>query len=185
VETIRRIPETLLFPAPGLPKGHVLMGYGNMGQCPMLIDNECSIYEHRPQTCRNYDCRVFTGTGVRVDEHNQPEIAERVNRWRFSYRTMESRAEQTTLLKAAAFLQRNRDLFPDGSLPSQPGPLAAIAVRIHRLFAETSAQTNRPDAETVHAIMTALSQQRSSAKSSAPPRSSSSRRIGNKRRNQR
>jgi len=185
VETIRRIPKALLFPAPGLPKGHVLMGYDDMGQCPMLIDNECSIYEHRPQTCRSYDCRVFTGTGIRVDEHNQPEIAERVNRWRFSYRTMESGTEQTTLLKAAAFLQSNRDLFPDESLPGQPGPLAAIAVRIHHLFAETSAQTNRPDAETVHAIMAALKQQSLSVKSTAPPRSSVSRPIRNKRRNQR
>lgn len=185
VETIRRIPKKLLFPAPGLPKGHVLMGYGDMGQCPMLIDNECSIYEYRPQTCRNYDCRVFTATGIRVDEQDQPEIAERVNRWRFSYRTKDGRTEQTTLQKAAAFLQNHRDLFPDGNLPSHPGPLAANAVRIYRLFAETSAQTDKPDAATVHAIVTALNQQSSSAKSSAPPRSSNSTRISNKRRNER
>jgi Fe-S-cluster containining protein len=78
-ETLRRIPRALLFPAPGLPKGHVLMGYGDNGQCPMLIDGERSIYEHRPQTCRDYDCRIFAATGVPVDEHTQSEISQRVN----------------------------------------------------------------------------------------------------------
>jgi len=171
LETIRRIPKALLFPAPGLPKGHVLMGYDDKGQCPMLFDSQCSIYEHRPQTCRDYDCRVFAATGIRVDVHSQPEIAERVGRWRFTYPTEESCAEQATLLKAAAFLQSNRNLFPDGSLPSQPGPLAAIAVRVFRLFAGSSAQTITPQAATVRAIMTALNRQRSRHPSGCgPPR---------------
>src|ERR1035441_6911254 len=36
-QTIKRIPRALLFPAPGLPKGHVLMGYDDKGQCPMFV----------------------------------------------------------------------------------------------------------------------------------------------------
>ena len=71
-QTLQRIPRALLFPAPGLPKGHVLMGYCDKGQCPMLVDNQCSIYEHRPQTCRDYDCRVFAATGISVDQ--QPSL---------------------------------------------------------------------------------------------------------------
>jgi Fe-S-cluster containining protein len=70
--TIQRIPRELLFPAPGKPKGHVLMGYTDQGYCPMLVAGECSIYEDRPQTCRDYDCRVFAATGISVDPRTQP-----------------------------------------------------------------------------------------------------------------
>ena len=84
-QTRQRIPRNLLFPAPGLPKGHVLMGYNDRGHCPMLIENKCSIYEDRPQTCREYDCRVFTATGISVSQQTQDEIAERTASWTFSY----------------------------------------------------------------------------------------------------
>src|SRR5688572_23451385 len=56
-ETLAQIPRELLFPAPGSP-GHVVLGYDDHGRCPMLVDEKCSIYEHRPRTCRTYDCRV-------------------------------------------------------------------------------------------------------------------------------
>jgi Fe-S-cluster containining protein len=52
-ETIGRIPPELLVPAPGMPKGHLVMGYGQNGHCPMLLDGKCSIYENRLQTCRD------------------------------------------------------------------------------------------------------------------------------------
>ncbi len=149
-ETIRRIPRGLLFPAPGLPKGHLVMGYDEQGRCPMFVDNKCSIYEHRPQTCRDYDCRVFAATGVRVDERVQPEIARRVSEWAFEYETEEERAEHTTLQRAATFLRDHAHLFPKGSLPSQPGPLAALAVRIYRVFARVA---TKGDAAIAQAIM--------------------------------
>ena len=156
-QTIRRIPRGLLFPAPGLPMGHVLMGYNDEGHCPMLVDNECSIYEHRPQTCRDYDCRVFAATGVAVDEQTQAEIADRVKAWVFRYESEESREGHTVVKQAAAFLQRNRDLFPVGSLPNYPVQLAALAVRIYRLFSDTTVK-NRPDAVIAQAIVSALSE---------------------------
>src|SRR5262245_7708357 len=89
-DTICRIPRDLLFPAPGLPKGHVLLGYDDKGQCPMLVDHECSIYDHRPQTCRDYDCRIFSAAGVAIDERTQSEIAERVRAWVFDYEDEEA-----------------------------------------------------------------------------------------------
>src|SRR5688572_7337692 len=61
--TLRRIPKALLFPAPGQPRGHVVLGYDERGQCPMLVDDRCSIYEDRPRTCRQFDCRVFVAAG--------------------------------------------------------------------------------------------------------------------------
>lgn len=133
-QTLDRIPPALLFPAPGLPKGHVLLGYDEQGHCPMLIDDKCSIYEHRPQTCRDYDCRVFAATGVAVDQRTQAEIAQRVKAWEFQYASDEGREEHRLVQRAAAFLQEKGDLFPHGSLPRHPVQLAVLAVRIYRYF---------------------------------------------------
>ena len=141
------------------------MGYNDKGQCPMLVDNECSIYEDRPQTCRDYDCRIFAATGVDVDGQTQAEIAQRVKAWVFRYESEESRAEDTVLKQAAAFLQMNRDLFPEGSLPNYPVQLAALAIRIYRLFSGMKAEVRneesaRPDSVIARAIVSALSEPR-------------------------
>jgi hypothetical protein len=82
-DTLAQVPEALRFPAPGLPPGHVVLGYDEHGRCPMLVDGACSIYEHRPRTCRTYDCRVFAATGV-VPDSSQPAVAVRVASWRFT-----------------------------------------------------------------------------------------------------
>ncbi len=162
-ETLRRIPRALLFPAAGLPKGHVLMGYNDKGHCPMLVDDKCSIYDHRPHTCRSYDCRVFAATGMAVDEPTQADIARRVQAWVFSYESDDSRNHHAAVRNAAAFLQKNRDLFPDGALPTRPAQLAALAVKTYRLFAGTSAAANRDaptlsDTEIARAIMDVLNE---------------------------
>lgn len=88
-ETLARIPAELLVPAPGQPSGHVLMGYVDDGACPMLVDGACSIYEHRPRTCRVFDCRLFAALD-RVNE-DTPLIADRVRQWEFSYADEASR----------------------------------------------------------------------------------------------
>lgn len=61
------------------------MGFDERGRCPMLGDDGCSIYEHRPRTCRAYDCRVFTAAGIEPDP-DQAAVGRRVQRWQFSYR---------------------------------------------------------------------------------------------------
>lgn len=83
-DTLAHVPEAWRFPAAGYPEGHVLLGHDENGHCPMLIDNKCSIYEHRPRTCRTYDCRIYVATGVDVD-NDKPAIARRVARWRFDF----------------------------------------------------------------------------------------------------
>jgi Fe-S-cluster containining protein len=85
-DALAHIPAALRFPAPGLPTGHVLLGYDEHGRCPMLGNHGCTIYEHRPRTCRTYDCRVFAATGIEPDE-SQPAIAAQVRRWRFDVAT--------------------------------------------------------------------------------------------------
>ncbi len=79
-DTLAHGPAELRFPAPRMPVGHVVLGFDERGHCPMLVDDACSIYEHRPRACRTYDCRVFAATGVVPD---QPAVAERVQRWVF------------------------------------------------------------------------------------------------------
>lgn len=39
------------------------------GECVYLVKGKCSIYERRPQTCRQFDCRDFYHTGSRTDRH--------------------------------------------------------------------------------------------------------------------
>ena len=104
-DTLAHIPPPLLFPAPRLPRGHVLLGYDEHGRCPMLVDGRCSIYEHRPRTCRTYDCRIFPAAGVEAD---QPAIAQRARRWRFTYAGPDDRDRHDTV-RAAAVAIRRRD----------------------------------------------------------------------------
>ena len=89
-ETLALIPAELLFPAPGQPPGHLVMGYDQDGCCPMLVDDACSIYASRPRTCRVYDCRLFAALG-RVND-DTPMSAARIRAWEFSYADDDSRA---------------------------------------------------------------------------------------------
>jgi len=101
VDALAVIPGDLLSPAPRLPAGHVLMGYDELGHCPMLIDGACSIYEHRPQTCRTYDCRVFAASGLELEDPAKSEINDRVKRWQFQFVDRTDRAKLDAVRSAA------------------------------------------------------------------------------------
>ena len=98
-DALAHIPSALLFPAPGGRPGERVLGYDDDGCCPMLVNERCSIYEHRPRACRTYDCRVFAATGVPAD---QPLIDERARRWRFTYANGAARHEHDALRTQAA-----------------------------------------------------------------------------------
>lgn len=98
-DTLAHIPRPLLFPAPRMPRGFLVLGYDERGWCPMLDDGRCSIYEHRPNACRQYDCRVFAAAGVRPDK---PAVAERIVQWRFRHPTARDGAEHDAVRAAAA-----------------------------------------------------------------------------------
>lgn len=132
-----RIPSTLLFPAPRLPAGHVLMGYDEHGRCPMLVDERCSIYEDRPRTCRTYDCRVFAAADVEPDEA-QPDIAERVRRWRFDHPDERDQIEHEAVRAAARFVRARGGELPGGG-PTTPVQQAVVAIRVHRAFLSVDA----------------------------------------------
>jgi Fe-S-cluster containining protein len=140
VDTLAHIPPELLFPAPRMPAGHVLMGYDEHGRCPMLVGGACSIYAHRPRTCRTYDCRVFPATGVELDDGpggddaGKAEIARRSRRWRFTHPTEDDRVEHEALRAAARYVREHPDRLPDGAAPVTATQHAVLAVRIHGAF---------------------------------------------------
>ena len=133
-DTLAHVPGALLFAAPRMPRGHVLLGYDQRGHCPMLVDDRCSIYEHRPRTCRTYDCRVFPAAGLEPEGDDKVLIAERARRWRFSYASEEDRVLHDAVRAAAAYVQAHPDLLPDGSAAANNTQRAVMAVEAHRVF---------------------------------------------------
>jgi Fe-S-cluster containining protein len=121
-ETLAHIPAALRFPAPGLPPGNVLLGYDERGHCPMLVDDECSIYEHRPRTCRTYDCRIFPATGFEADDAAQGAIAQRARRWRFEFPAPIDRVRIDAVRAAAAAVARDQG-------PGNATRLAVLSLR--------------------------------------------------------
>jgi hypothetical protein len=108
-DALAHIPPQLRFPAPGLPPGHVLLGYDEHGRCPMLGDAGCTIYEHRPRTCRTYDCRVFAAAGLDVAEGDgtKAAIASRARRWRFTFADGDDESRWRAVRAEAAALRRD------------------------------------------------------------------------------
>jgi Fe-S-cluster containining protein len=156
--TLGRIRKELLVVAPGLPEGHVLMGYDSNGHCPMFTQGRCSIYEHRPQTCRNYDCRVFTAAGILAGGPDKAEINQRVRRWKFTYPTERDREEHRAVLAAASFIREHAQSFPGGRVPTDPGQLAILALETYEVFLDLEREASGPrggrsDAEIARAIV--------------------------------
>ena len=133
-DALARIPAALLFPAPRMPPGHVVLGYDERGHCPMLSDGRCSIYDHRPRTCRTYDCRVFPAAGLEPDGEAKGQIAARARRWRFSYPTATDGVEHDAVQAAATFLAAHPEVLPDPSLARDATRLAVLAIEVSAAF---------------------------------------------------
>jgi uncharacterized protein len=133
-DTLDHIPAALLFPAPRLPRGHVLLGYDERGHCPMLIDGKCSIYEHRPRTCRTYDCRVFAATGIVLDDDEKALIARQAARWRFGFPAPTDREQRDAVRTAAEYLADHPGPLAGGSAPANATQRAVRAIEIHHDF---------------------------------------------------
>lgn len=158
-QTLARIDEDILVAAPGLPKGHVLLGYDEDGLCPMLADGRCSIYGQRPLTCRIFDCRVFTAAGINAGDDDKALIAQQVRRWKFSYPAGSDREEHLACKAAAKFIQGHAESFPGGKIPGIPSELAILAIKVYGVFLkeeETSAAGRTTlDVEVANAVVDA------------------------------
>jgi hypothetical protein len=127
------------------------MGFQPNGHCLMLKDGDCSIYSDRPETCRAYDCRVFTAAGMNAGP-DKPVINQRVARWVFEYSGERDRAEQRAVAAAAGYLRQHPVRFPDGRVPSRPSEVAVLAVKAYTVFLQPPAS----DAGTCAAIVQAV-----------------------------
>jgi uncharacterized protein len=161
VLTICSIPKELMFSAPGLPKGNLLLGYDEHGHCPMFIDGKCSIYEFRPLTCRSYDCRLFAAAGIDAGDEDKALINSHVKRWMFSYPTKLDRDLHSAVQTAAQFLRNRAECFPPGTIPKNQTRLALLALKVHEVFlafAVEKENTGREmsEKEIVEAIMTSI-----------------------------
>jgi uncharacterized protein len=117
------------------PNGARLMGFDTDGHCLMLRDGNCSIYRHRPETCRTYDCRVFTAAGMNAGP-DKPVINRRAALWEFSFPTDQDRADRRAVAAAAAYLRQHPVRFPDGHVPSRPSEVAVLAIKAYTVFLE-------------------------------------------------
>ena len=130
---LERIGAARLEPDPG-GRGHMLMGYDERGHCLMFRSGGCSIYQDRPETCRTYDCRVFSASGMKAGGDDKSVINTRVALWRFSFPTEQDRAEQRAVTAAANFLRQHPVRFPGGHIPSRPSEIAVLAVKTYEVF---------------------------------------------------
>lgn len=132
-DALAHIPPELLFPAPGHPRGHVLLGYDDDGCCPMLVDGACTVYDHRPRACRAYDCRVYAAAGLDPAEDGRERVAERTRRWRFALPGPEDRERLAAVRAAVTFLQQHPEAWPSGRVPGVTS-VAVAAVARHEQF---------------------------------------------------
>jgi len=148
--TLERIGADNLRPVPGASNGSQLMGCDAQGHCFMFANGGCSIYSHRPETCRTYDCRVFTAAGMKAGP-DKSVINERIASWRFEYSSPRDLEEHGAVTAAANFIRQHPVRFPGGHVPSRPSEIAVLAVKSYQVFLDKPAT----DAEIAAAIVTA------------------------------
>ncbi len=133
---LARLPEELLFQAPGRPAGHKVVGHDQNGCCPMLVNDRCSIYEDRPRSCRSYDCRVFAAAGIAAGGADKHLVTEQVQRWVFEYPDPQDTARHEAVQAAAKFLMEHPECTDVDT--GQGTQLALLAIKVHELFISAS-----------------------------------------------
>lgn len=148
-----RIPSTFIVSAPGFTKGHLTVRPLSNGLCPMLDDGKCSIYSVRPQTCLDYDCRIFAAAGIDAGE-GKVVINKRVHEWRFSYPERTDELEHAAVRAAAAFIRDRRDCFTV-RVPGGPMGVAVFAIKSYEVFLDPAISA-KSDTDVARAIVDAV-----------------------------
>jgi len=152
--TLAGIDKRLLFPAPGLAKGNLVLGYTGTGCCPMLKNGNCSIYQDRPITCRTYDCRLFAAAGILAGGKEKRLINRQARLWRFSYINITDRRKHQAIVSAAAFLKKYKRILTPETISSNSIHLAIMAVKCHTVFFKPDRLGTKP--EIIQKIITAV-----------------------------
>lgn len=149
-----RIPTTFVVSAPGFAKGNLTVRALDNGLCPMLEGGKCSIYAVRPQTCLDYDCRIFAAAGIDAGGEDKAVINQRVREWRFSYPDRTDELEHAAVRAAAAFIRDRRDSFAV-RVPAGPMGIAVFAIKAYEVFLDPALGA-RQDADVARAIVDAV-----------------------------
>jgi hypothetical protein len=127
-----QVPEQWLL-GPARAGERWLMGFREDGSCPFLSQRCCSIYAGRPQTCRDYDCRIYAAAGL-LPDGGRPVIAERVGAWEFGFSSRQDNADAEAVRQAAQFIRANQALFPPAMRAGSATAAAVLAVKTYPLF---------------------------------------------------
>jgi len=149
-----RIPATFVVSAAGFAKGSLTVRALENGLCPMLDEGKCSIYADRPQTCLDYDCRIFAAAGIDAGGEDKAVINKRVREWRFSYPERSDELEHAAVRAAATFIRERRDSF-NVRVPAGPMGIAVFAIKAYEVFLDPAIGTQQ-DAEVACAIVAAV-----------------------------
>jgi Fe-S-cluster containining protein len=131
---LRRAPAQFLRNAAQEGDALAWLGYRADGRCPMLAERGCTIYADRPQTCRDYDCRVFAAAGTLAGGEQRAVINARVQSWEFSYADEAARAAHRAVSAAAGFIREHAALWPPGWAPTGPTGIAVLALKVYAVF---------------------------------------------------
>ena len=107
----------------------------------MLVEERCTIYEHRPRTCRTYDCRIFPAAGVELEDRDKSRIHLQARRWRFEFTTDTDRVRHAAIGAAVTYLETHRGELSEGAVPRNETALAVLAVEVHEAFLRHDAKT--------------------------------------------
>jgi len=114
------------------------------GTCPMLESGRCTIYADRPQTCRDYDCRIYAATGL-LPDGERPVIRGRVLEWHFDFPGREDLTQHEALRRAARFILEHAALFPPAVRADSAAAAAVLSVKVWPLFARGAATNEKGD----------------------------------------
>ena len=110
-----------------------MMGFREDGRCPFMIGRQCGIYAERPQTCRDYDCRIYAAAGL-LPDGDRTVIEQRVREWEFSFTSDAERTDAEAVHRAAQFIRAHATLFPAGMRAGSATAAAVLAVKVYPLF---------------------------------------------------
>ena len=148
------IPATLLHETAGFGAGQQTLPARADGTCAMLTQGRCSIYADRPQTCLDYDCRIFAAAGIEAGGPDKAAINRRVSAWQFDYPTEADRRAFEAVRAAARFLRGGSTSTPGIRLPATPMGIAVLAIKAHGEFMDAAHDT-RDEAALTRAVFEA------------------------------
>lgn len=134
------IPAELLVRAPGFAPGQLTMPARIDGHCPMLQSGSCSIYARRPQTCLDYDCRIFAAAGLDAGGADKAVINRRVRAWHFNYESAVQERAHEAVRAAAHFIRDHPAVFAAQGIrvPTSTMGIAVLAIKSHAALLEPS-----------------------------------------------